>query len=54
MEELKKCPFCQGEAETKCDVAYVGYVECLKCGSRTKVYYTEAEAITAWNRRVEG
>ena len=59
MEELKRCPFCGGEAETRCSVAYAGYVydgyvECLECGSRTPIYYTKAEAIAAWNRRVEG
>jgi Lar family restriction alleviation protein len=57
MEELKRCPFCGGEAETRCSVAYAGYVydgyvECLECGSRTPIYYTKAEAIAAWNRRV--
>ena len=56
MEELKRCPFCGGEAETRCSVAYAGYVydgyvECLVCGSRTQIYYTKAEAIAAWNRR---
>ena len=54
MEELRKCPFCGGEAEMFFDVPYASYVECLKCGSRTKICYTKAEAIAAWNRRVEG
>ena len=52
MEELRKCPFCGGEAEMFFDVPYASYVECLKCGSRTKICYTKAEAIAAWNRRV--
>jgi len=57
MEELRKCPFCGGEAEARCSVAYAGYVydgyvECLECGSRTPIYYTKADAIAAWNRRV--
>lgn len=51
MEELRKCPFCGGEAETRCAVAYAGYVECLSCGSHTKICYTKSEAIAAWNRR---
>ena len=38
MEELKKCPFCGGEAKTKGKVkdgSYAIWCECVNCGSRT-------------------
>lgn len=55
MEDLKPCPFCDGEAE----VNYVdlggyedGYeVRCPDCGCGTDYFYTKQEAIEAWNRR---
>ena len=54
MEELRKCPFCGGEAEVKKEVSYAYYAECRRCEVRTKICYLEDGAIAAWNRRVEG
>ena len=51
MEELKKCPFCGGEAIL--EGTYMFDVICTKCGVRTSWYKTKEEAIEAWNRRVE-
>ena len=53
MEELKRCPFCGGEAETRCSVAYAGYVydgyvECLECGPRTPIYQTVPERLRSF------
>lgn len=55
MEQLKKCPFCGGEAEVKYAYSF-GFTrnyeaECMKCFCTVGVYLTEAEAITAWNTR---
>ena len=58
MDELKPCPFCGGEAD--CNNA--GFlkngkpmwaVECLNCGMVTAFFYTDSEAIEAWNKRTE-
>lgn len=51
MTELRKCPFCGGEASTY--VAYDDgyYVCCNECGCGLPVYNTEQDAIEAWNRR---
>ena len=54
MEELRKCPFCGGEAEIFF-VGRIGYLaQCKKCKNMTPWKNTEADAIAAWNRRVEG
>ena len=59
-DELKPCPFCGGPAEvrkgtcarrdawTACCAETVD-VDC--CGSADPTYFTEADAIAAWNRR---
>ena len=58
MAELKPCPFCGGEAD--CNNA--GFlkngkpmwaVECVNCGMVTAFFYTDSEAIEAWNKRTE-
>lgn len=59
--ELLPCPFCGGEAAivptlgTTVREWFVtcGNLECNVLACRTKRYYTEAEAITAWNTRAE-
>jgi Lar family restriction alleviation protein len=54
-EELKPCPFCDGEAKViEARSAGVNYylVECTKCFGRTVSYLKQEEAIAAWNRRV--
>ena len=52
MEELRKCPFCGGEVKIFF-VGQIGYLtQCEKCKNMTPWKDTEAEAITAWNRRL--
>lgn len=52
---------CGGEAKVECANGYDPFAEkikpnlwygviCKKCKIQTKAYYTEAEAVTAWNR----
>lgn len=60
MEELKKCPFCGGEAEVYfCKSTESWYVECslskVTCATIpcTYPFSTKEEATQAWNRRVE-
>ena len=61
MSELLPCPFCGGEAalvptlETTVREWFVtcSNLECSVLACRTKRYYTEAEAIAAWNTRAE-
>lgn len=64
MSDLKLCPFCGGEAyhdsascwnhdEEKWMPNFWHRVICKNCGNQTKSFYTEAEAIEAWNRRTE-
>lgn len=59
MEELKKCPFCGGEAEfirsvysrdwkVSCAMSRTCYVI-----PSTDFFETKEEAVIAWNRRVE-
>lgn len=61
MAELKHCPFCGGKAYISQEDCY-GYddndymVFCDNCGLQfgfTMQYDTEAEAIEAWNRRID-
>lgn len=52
MEELIKCPFCGGEAEINGSNGTY-WIDCNKCRAETGLSNTEAEAIAAWNRRVE-
>lgn len=49
-EELKPCPFCDGNAILY--AAGIPYVRCDDCGTQTTAYHTPEEAIAAWNRRV--
>ena len=59
--ELLNCPFCGGEAvlvptlDTTVREWFVtcGNLECNVLACRTKTFYTEAEAIKAWNTRHE-
>lgn len=61
MSELKPCPFCGGEAAlvpTRETTVREWFVTCdnLECNVLvccTKRYYTEAEAIEAWNTRAD-
>lgn len=65
MYDLKKCPFCGGDAEKRYirkkklfasirfpyNTHYV-YVRCKVCGATSSVHVTIENAIEAWNRRV--
>ncbi|MCC6798179.1 MAG: Lar family restriction alleviation protein [Candidatus Hydrogenedentes bacterium] len=52
------CPFCKLNVGTvvKADpVSRPGVqVQCTNCGARGPVYYTEIEAVDAWNRGMGG
>lgn len=51
LAELKKCPFCGGEAEIiGCESAWI---VCKECYAKTGIFNTKEEAIEAWNRRME-
>lgn len=54
MTELKHCPFCGGTniAVTKEDEWEVMCMDCFANVGACCSYYTEAEAIEAWNKRV--
>lgn len=56
MTELRKCPFCGGEARIGkriLDWATWDYkIECSKCHCETDVYNTKQEVIEVWNKRV--
>ena len=57
--ELKRCPFCGGEAHIYVPLEGGVCVRCWKCGAQTKMHYdsiifkTNAaqKAIDAWERR---
>ena len=66
MSELRKCPFCGGEAEIVTKFGRHGYfvtVECVICGAQTKGFSTGEynsngekaikRAEFMWNRRME-
>lgn len=48
MEELKKCPFCGGEAKVKAklkyDVGFGVWCECKECRTRTTTYWPNIES----------
>ena len=53
-KELKRCPFC-GSSDLWIDGGeYLNSFEvvCTHCGGRIGYFYTKADAIAAWNRRV--
>lgn len=58
--ELKRCPFCGGEAELKRYVGFAfeeAYVQCKDCECKTKIispslkYCANDKAVEMWNRR---
>ena len=58
MEELKKCPFCGGEAILKINYGFDEkvisvFVYCEECGVATRSFALESTARGTWNRRVE-
>lgn len=52
MTELKKCPFCNGEASIAHEHSGI-FIQCETCGAQSK-YWNEDEqdAINAWNMRI--
>ena len=51
MNELKKCPFCGGEAELEWEGdSYV--ISCKECNAEMAFEPTRESAVEAWNRRV--
>lgn len=62
MPELRKCPFCGGEAKIETGLTFAGktyfvtcanYRECDGYYVRTKAKYSKKEAIEAWNGRAD-
>lgn len=54
MIEVKKCPFCGGEAELikiKSNFPYIHGVWCIGCNCRTSFEKSEEIAIEKWNNR---
>lgn len=56
MSELKKCPFCGGEAKIRGEKYWQPNVRrnviCTNCFANSGWFKTDEEAIEAWNRRV--
>lgn len=53
MKELKKCPFCGGEAEIVKESDYAYFIKCKRRCLMTYSFKSPEQAIEAWNRRVE-
>ena len=52
MRELRRCPFCGGEAEIKNDLGQDSiYVSCKYCHCNSSLFENKEKAIEAWNRR---
>ena len=52
MRELRRCPFCGGEAEIVELGKHVWSPRCMQCECKlNQVYRTQQQAIEAWNRR---
>lgn len=57
MVEIKRCPFCDGEARVlHGGLAFMAAVECKDCGAKVDVISDKDDpvllAIMKWNRRV--
>lgn len=52
MSELKKCPFCGGEAKTSVVFGRAGVV-CTECDANIRMYLDASveDAVKAWNNR---
>lgn len=47
MSDLKRCPFCGGEAK----ICGYYFIQCVKCGSSTLTHTNRESAINTWNTR---
>lgn len=52
-DELKRCPFCGGEAEMREGSSTRPYVRCKVCGCRTGSSKYRSAVKSAWNVRAE-
>ena len=50
--EAKPCPFCGSKSVASCKDGYGYAVFCYDCAAEMRNFSSEADAITAWNRRV--
>ena len=50
-KELKKCPFCGGQAKLIDDDGLPYDVNCIECGAGSPAFMTPELAIEAWNNR---
>lgn len=48
MSNLKKCPFCRGEAK----IYGYYFIQCTKCGVSTLTHTDRESAINTWNTRI--
>lgn len=53
MNELKPCPFCGGGAYVSELRDGMWRAICMSCNASGNNYFTEAEAVKAWNTRIE-
>ena len=51
MSDLRKCPFCGGEAEMFRTLSWEWFVECKSCRCRTVLEPSSKDAEKKWNRR---
>ncbi|PHM54559.1 Lar family restriction alleviation protein [Xenorhabdus hominickii] len=51
-DELKPCPFCDGESDVAEEYSGKYFIYCSECSvEQTEPSKTEEEAITIWNQR---
>ena len=55
MSEIKRCPFCGGEAKIDCYLYFDEFddwfIRCTSCFCRTRTFKTKKSAILTWNNR---
>ena len=51
-DDLKNCPFCNGEAKLEYNCDY-SWAYCTKCDAMTQPEISEDDAMDKWNSRVE-